>query len=92
MNNTVGSSGKTVTCDLDSVYSFFNHSCEYPTMMRTGGDDSAKHELYAARNIKKGEEVSVVYIEPYAPKAFRQQQLAPWLAGPCACKRCKSER
>lgn len=91
-NNTAGGGGDIVTFAMDSMYSFFNHSCEFPPMIRGTEDGSSRQVWYSSRDIKKGDEVCTTYVMGLAPKAVRQQQLEPWLAGPCACKRCLSER
>ncbi|KAF7936310.1 uncharacterized protein EAE98_002529 [Botrytis deweyae] len=83
-------------CWVDSFYAMFNHSCEDPRMMGTHIQDfdraGSKFQHGAAREIKKGEEVCVSYIEVLSrSKMERRKALAGWLSGDCKCKRCLAE-
>ena len=61
-------------------------------MINEAGDDwmvSATIPL-ALRDIKKGEELFVSYLQnPNQSKDDRQFALRGWLAGPCPCTKCE---
>ncbi|TGO52978.1 hypothetical protein BOTNAR_0308g00130 [Botryotinia narcissicola] len=83
-------------CWIDGLYAVFNHSCEEPRMLCTYIQDfdraGSKFQYCALREIKKGEEVCVNYIEVLsASKMERRKALASWLSGDCRCKRCLAE-
>ena len=66
--------------------SFFNHSCE-PNCFYFGIANMLI--VKAIKNIKKGEELTVSYIEP-KPMALRKNELLKW-DFTCDCKYCKQE-
>ncbi|KAF7896032.1 hypothetical protein EAF00_006047 [Botryotinia globosa] len=83
-------------CWIDGLYAMFNHSCEEPRMLGTYIQDfdraGSKFQYCALREIKKGEEVCVSYIEGLSgSKMERRKALASWLSGDCRCKRCLAE-
>ncbi|TGO11992.1 hypothetical protein BTUL_0097g00440 [Botrytis tulipae] len=70
--------------------------CEEPRMLGTYIQDfdraGSKFQYCALREIKKGEEVCVSYIEGLSgSKMERRKALASWLSGDCRCKRCLAE-
>ncbi|KAF5867552.1 putative mynd domain protein [Botrytis fragariae] len=71
-------------------------SCEDPRMLGTHIQDfdreGSKFQYCAEREVKKGEEVCLSYIEvPSRSKMKRRHALARWLSGDCRCKRCLAE-
>ncbi|KAJ8061222.1 hypothetical protein OCU04_010294 [Sclerotinia nivalis] len=90
--NAVGGLGEEneYECWVDGSYAMFNHSCENPPMIcliHTGS--GSKFQCRAGREIKKGEEVFVCYIEELSKSTEeRRQMLNGWLSGDCMCRRC----
>ncbi|TGO35468.1 hypothetical protein BHYA_0157g00200 [Botrytis hyacinthi] len=73
-------------CWVDGLYAMFNHSCEEPRMLGTYIQDfdraGSKFQYCALREIKKGEEVCVSYIEVLSGSRMeRRKALATWLSG-----------
>lgn len=90
-NNKVMVQADYVHFTVNSLYSFFNHSCS-PNV--TGTSVTTSHdELLATRDIAKGEEVLVSYLgdtDLAQPTSRRQKMLMPWLGMKCSCIRCSS--
>ncbi|KAF7860728.1 hypothetical protein EAF04_008246 [Stromatinia cepivora] len=90
--NAVGGlgEGNEYECWVDGSYAMFNHSCEDPPMLcliHIG--PGSKFQCRAEREIEKGEEVFVCYIEELSKSTEeRRQMLNGWLSGDCQCKRC----
>ncbi|MCJ1351948.1 MAG: hypothetical protein MMC33_001932 [Icmadophila ericetorum] len=81
---------------LRPLYSMMNHSCrpslEYLEDVGMPGNGT-NLALLASRDIRKGEEVFVSYIdiERYKTREERRKKLFPWFGGDCACERCVEE-
>jgi SET domain-containing protein len=90
-NDKVNDAGNNAHITINSLYSFFNHSCD-PNVM-SPSTKTGRVEILAAKDIPKGAEVFVSYIsfaDLKLPTSTRQQRLMPWLARKCACTRCKA--
>lgn len=77
---------------FDSLYSFLNHSCELEEMLVSIDRDFSGKEMYAERDIKKGEEVLINYLPPVnrvKNTQGRWNALSPRFAPPCKCTRCE---
>ena len=46
----------------------------------------------AIRDIKKGEEICISYVEPWIPEKERKTELWKRIGGLCGCMSCKRER
>lgn len=76
---------------IDSLYSFFNHSCEpNATADRTR---STTIMMGAEKDIKKGEEITVAYKDvKNMTLEKREKRRQPWFAGHYLCAKCRRER
>ncbi|KAJ9454317.1 Histone-lysine N-methyltransferase ATXR2 [Diplonema papillatum] len=73
------------------VCSCFNHSC-VPNIQVSYGDDNDETLLvYALRDIKKGEELCISYIDEDADFKTRQEQLKDHYLFTCACPKCTED-
>ena len=77
---------------INTLFSFFNHSCRPNTEWASDGSSSIG--VYAIQDIKRGEELTLCYTHGIENLSFveRQVVLAPWLGGSCSCQRCNEER
>jgi len=67
-----------------------NHSCA-PSATYYWSYDTFQLSLISNKNIRKGEEITVAYVEPSMPKADRRERLRSWYYFDCACEKCQSE-
>jgi SET domain-containing protein len=88
-NDKAENTAKNAHITVNSLYSFFNHSCDpnvEPVSTKTGRVD-----LFATKDIAKGAEAFTSYLSDLElPTAARQEKLMPWLAQKCNCTRCKA--
>ncbi|KAH7718142.1 tpr domain protein [Aphelenchoides avenae] len=75
-------------CGLWTLVSFINHSCLANAYRVYYGDVMAVHAIV---DVKKGEEISLSYIDPTQAYANRAQQLKGF-GIECSCRLCKTER
>jgi len=82
-------------CLLDTMYSFFTHSCQVPCMVSVDDKKRNPDTFLAKVDIKSGQEVFNSYLPAPAlgvlNKSQRQEMLGEMLNGPCKCTRCKFE-
>lgn len=87
-----------MTASANSMYSFFNHSCEAnmwfhdPSMSEVG---TSRVIMHATKDIKEGEEVFTTYIdiaELGLPREERWEALSLWMGDRgCRCTKCCRE-
>jgi len=90
-NDKAEDAGNNAHVTVNSLYSFFNHSCDPNVISKS--TNTGRVELFASKDIAKGAEAFISYIASTDlewPTADRQQMLMPWLAQKCACTRCKA--
>jgi len=82
-------------CLLDTMYSFFNHSCQVPCMVSVDDRKRNPDAFLAMVDIREGQAVFNSYLPAPAlgvlNKSQRQEMLEEMLDGPCKCTRCQSE-
>lgn len=81
---------------LYSIHSFLNHSCSPNVQIRhvpeRGILASMKVAALALRDVEKGEELLISYIDPSTRLGRRQLLLyRDYCFGPCICEKCKAE-
>jgi hypothetical protein len=76
---------------LLTVFTFCNHSCE-PNAIKTSDKNHPKiQKLVAKKNIKKGEEISITYID--IKKDYIERKISLFQYGfNCNCKKCLNEK
>ena len=88
--------GKYAWCAVNPLFSMLNHDCDPSAIWNPVGFANLEFggalEVRAIRNIKKGEEVFVSYINHIVPEQFRHDDLIAQLGKVCECKRCRGER
>lgn len=81
--------------NLDSVIfliqSHLNHNCEPNTTVKLSSNRTEGLKVYAARDIKAGEELTTSYVNPSHTVQQRQRELRVNWGFRCACEKCKSE-
>lgn len=77
---------------IGPLFTLFNHSCE-PNVEWRILKDSQSISLKASTDVKKGEQLFVMYDEfiEEKPLCDRRRRLWKWLDSPCQCKRCIRE-
>ena len=92
-NNRVGK--KTLSnqeySTVDPLFCMFNHSCMPSAAFHFLGG-STETRVKAIRDIKKGEEICVSYIEPRLPESVRRDKIWRRIGRVCDCLRCRRER
>ena len=76
---------------IDPLFSMFNHSCTPSASYRYEGGGTAM-TVKAIRDIKKGEEIYISYVEPWIPEKERKNELWKRVGGLCGCMSCERER
>lgn len=76
---------------IDPLFSMFNHSCTSSASYRYEGGGTAM-TVKAVRDIKKGEEICISYVEPWMPEKERRDELWKRVGGLCHCMSCTRER
>ena len=76
---------------IDPLFSMFNHSCIPSASYRYEGGGTAM-TVKAVRDIKKGEEICISYVDPWMPERERRDELWRRIGGLCGCPSCKRER
>ena len=76
---------------IDPLFSMFNHSCTPSAAVHLVGG-STEAMVDAVRDIKKGEEICVSYVEPWVPEMVRREMIRRRIGKLCNCGRCRSER
>ena len=76
---------------IDPLFNMFNHSCVPTASYRYEGGGTAM-TVKALRDIKKGEEICISYVDPWMPEKERKQELWKRVGGLCGCPSCKRER
>lgn len=81
-----------ITAAVNQLFSLFNHSCEDNVKWQIPKDHRAM-EMWAMRDISKGEQLFVNYNGFMAEQtlAKRRDVFWRWLDGPCQCSRCLRE-
>ena len=72
---------------LYPLASFFNHSCSPNAVVSFSGQTLV---VRALRDIPAEEEVTIAYVELYAPREYRRLQLQAKKKFVCQCRRCVS--
>jgi hypothetical protein len=78
------------------LHSHLNHSCS-PTLscrhLSTSGPSAnlSRITLIATKVIKKGEELTISYVNPEMGVEKRREELRQWGWGDCICVRCVGE-
>ncbi|KAI9809216.1 MAG: hypothetical protein M1825_002507 [Sarcosagium campestre] len=67
--------------------SLINHSCS-PNSLTTWNTNLQKMTLHAIRDISKGDEITISYLNHYAERAARQCRLWIWFHFECHCELC----
>lgn len=77
---------------LSPHYSLFNHSCA-PNVAYRSVDSTTTILMHAERDIIKGEELFISYINDSASmnREERQNEMKNWIGFDCRCERCKRE-
>jgi hypothetical protein len=87
--NRYGSGGDEdkpdVSCHLFILSSYFNHSCLANAYRTYYGDVMVIH---ATQDIKKGDEIYLVYLDPLLGFSERKKKLSDWKFT-CDCKLCE---
>jgi len=78
---------------LYTLHSHINHSCTPNVSVRHlhRSTSLARISIVAKRNIEKGEEIFVSYVDPSIPLHLRREKLREWSFGNCECTRCIEE-
>eukprot|EP01026_Neomeris_dumetosa_P000620 TRINITY_DN10155_c0_g1_i1.p2 TRINITY_DN10155_c0_g1~~TRINITY_DN10155_c0_g1_i1.p2 ORF type:complete len:281 (-),score=33.29 TRINITY_DN10155_c0_g1_i1:555-1397(-) len=76
--------------ELHVVASFLNHSCEPNCVMVRQGNGLGK--VTTLRTIKKGEELTISYIDTNVPRSTRRWNLKKFFFFDCECKKCEEEK
>lgn len=71
------------------ITSFINHDCE--PNVRYEFDSKLKLNIYARKQIKKGEQLFITYVNPLRGVALRRRELRVEYGFICKCCRCKKE-
>ena len=83
--------GNQTYSTVDPLFSMFNHSCMPSAKFHfIGGSTSTV--VTACRDIKKGEEICISYIEPGLPESVRRDKIWRRIGRMCGCLRCGRER
>jgi tetratricopeptide (TPR) repeat protein len=75
---------------LFAIANSMNHSCE-PNVATASASNSHKITFLAIRPIKKGEELSISYIDETKPFPERQRILSESYAFTCQCEKCSKQ-
>ena len=92
-NNRVGKKtlGNRKYSTVDPLFCMFNHSCmPSATFEFMGG--STGTTVKALRDIKKGEEIYISYVDPRLPESVRRDKIWKRIGRACHCLRCRRER
>ena len=76
---------------IDPLFSMFNHSCTPSASYRYEGGGTAM-TVKAVRDIKKGEEICISYVEPWMAENERRDEMWRRIGGLCGCPSCKREK
>ena len=92
-NNKVGK--KTLDnrrySSIDPLFCMFNHSC-IPSATFNIISGGTAMTVTAVRDIEKGEEICISYVEPWLPERERRDKIWKHIGRVCECLRCKRER
>lgn len=93
-NNKQGSqTGKQTWCGLNPLFTMFNHDCDpaatWYSSNETGGGTL---EVSAVRDIKKGDQIFVSYVDISLSEETRRNAVQLYLGKICGCARCLRER
>ncbi|ODV82267.1 SET domain-containing protein [Suhomyces tanzawaensis NRRL Y-17324] len=81
--------------NLDSciflTQSHLNHNCDPNTSVETQQLRTSGLKVFAARDIRSGEELTTTYVNPAHPVQQRQRELRVNWGFTCACTKCKSD-
>jgi SET domain len=75
---------------LYTVAAAINHSCDPNCYQTFDLFSAATLSIRASRNIKKGEEISIAYIDIGKPTSMRRRELSSLYGFFCSCTRCSS--
>ena len=93
-NNKQGNQvGEQTWCGLNPLFTMFNHDCDpaatwYPLNNKGGG----ALEVRANRDIKKGDQIFVSYVDISSSEEARRNTVQLYLGKICECARCLRER
>ena len=87
MHGIMSYEGQHLGTGLYPQASFFNHSCKPNCIVSFQGQALYVHSIDA---IGEGQELTIAYIELYAPRAWRRQQLLDSKGFECRCERCEA--
>jgi SET domain-containing protein len=90
-NNASGSDRRGFPNWTLGLFCWFNHSCDPNVTRGRRGGILTDEDKVARRDIEKGEEAFVSYIDVSADKAARAMDLMAWFGEECKCERCKRE-
>ena len=92
-NNRVGKKtlGNRKYSTVDPLFCFFNHSCTPSATFKFVGG-STFTTVKALRDIKKGEEICISYVDPRLPGSVRRDKIWKRIGRACHCLRCSRER
>lgn len=76
---------------LYTVAAAINHSCDPNCYQTFDLFSAATLSIRASRNIKKGEEISIAYIDIGKSKSTRHRELSSLYGFYCTCTRCSSD-
>ena len=68
-----------------------NHDCERNTY-HIWNDKIERYTVHASRNIAKGDEITIEYLDPYIPRCERQALLRDHYGFECTCRLCTLPR
>lgn len=88
MHGIVNFEGQHFGTGLYPVASFFNHSCKPNCIVSFTGPTLCVHSI---EEVGAGQELTIAYIELYAPRAWRRQQLLEGKGFECGCDRCLND-
>jgi hypothetical protein len=75
---------------LYTVAAAINHSCDPNCYQTFDLYSAATLSIRASKNIKKGEEISIAYIDIGKPTSMRRRELSSHYGFFCSCTRCSS--
>lgn len=80
---------------INSLYSFFNHSCSPNVKVEDDPSGSSELIVSTTRDINPYEELCITYLnEDQLQLSYeeRRKALLPWTGGDCRCDRCEKSR
>lgn len=81
--------GRSIGLGIYPSAAMFNHSCN--PNARVSFDSHGCVSVHATRDVKKGEEFTITYVDTRLAGAERRQKLLKTYAFHCSCTRCERE-